>query len=102
MFFDVDKKVIKYSNFITFYYDDYTTINALTACNGGICYGHGLSEVSSWYNDCVNFVRAGVPWFLRGGYYGNGSVAGAFGFGNNDGRAFTRFGFRAVLSQIGA
>ena len=84
------------------YYDDYTTTNALTACNGGICYGHGLSEVSSWYSDYANFVNANIPWFERGGFSRNGSLAGAFYWGGNYGSANSFYGFRAVLSQIGA
>ena len=57
-----------------------TTISALTACNGGYCYGHGLSEVSGWYGDYANFVSSENPWFCRGGYYSGGASAGAFGF----------------------
>ena len=87
------------------YYDDYTTTNALTACNGGICYGHGLSEVSRWYSDYPYFVEAYFPWFIRGGSYGQGSGAGVFYFndyfGDSHGSAAVG-GFRAVLSQIGA
>lgn len=67
------------------YYDDYTATNSLTACNGGICYGHGLSEVRGWYGDYADFVNASDPWFLRGGYYSNGSGAGAFGFNSSVG-----------------
>ena len=84
------------------YYDDYTTTNALTACNGGICYGHGLSETSNWYSDYAYFVNAGSPWFRRGGLYNVGSNAGAFDFGTYYGYAYYNSGFRAVLSQIGA
>ena len=60
------------------YYDDYTATSSLTACNGGICYGHGLSEVRSWYGDGANFVSSNFPWVLRGGTNGNGAKAGAF------------------------
>ena len=84
------------------YYDDYTTTNALTACNGGICYGHGLSETSNWYSDYAYFVNAGSPWFRRGGLYNVGSNAGAFDFGTYYGYVYYNSGFRAVLSQIGA
>ena len=82
------------------YYDDYTTTNALTACNGGICYGHGLSETSNWYSDYANFVLAVWPWFGRGGYFNGGSNAGTFYFSRVNGD--TSGGFRTVLSQIGA
>ena len=79
------------------YYDDYTTTNLLTACNGGICYGHGLSEVSNWYGDGFEFVDAGGPWFLRGGGCSNGSSAVAFDFGNNSGNAGSNWAARSVL-----
>ena len=84
------------------YFDDYTTTNPLTACNGGICYGHGLSEVNKWYGDYALFVNAGYLWFLRGGYYGNGAGAGAFSFYNDSGRAYDDYGFRSVVSFVGA
>ena len=70
------------------YYDDYTATNSLTACNGGICYGHGLSEVRGWYGDYADFVGAGNPWFERGGNYSGGSTAGTFGFNDSNGSAY--------------
>mgnify|MGYP004468137977 CR=1 FL=1 len=89
------------------YYDVYkassgTTISALTACNGGVCYGHGLSEVSYWYKDNLYFVNAVNPWFLRGGYYLNGALAGAFGFYHDVGGASVINGFRSSLVVDGA
>ena len=89
------------SGFTTFpdskYYDDYTTTNSLTACNGGICYGHGLSEVRGWYGDYASFASAGVPWFLRGGDYDNASSAGTFYFGSGSGNATDSRAARSVL-----
>ena len=86
------------------YYDVYkassgTTISALTACNGGICYGHGLSEVNKWYGDSELFVNANVPWFVRGGYSSNGAGAGAgaFSFSHYSGNAYRNSGFRSVI-----
>ena len=79
------------------YYDDYTTTNSLTACNGGICYGHGLSEVSDWYDDRAYFVDASNPWFLRGGYYNNVSSAGSFRFKYYNGYASNNWAARSVL-----
>ena len=89
------------------YYDVYkaangTSINALTACNGEICYGHGLSEVKKWYGDSDNFVLAYSPWFGRGGECSSGAGAGAFNFSNNGGNAASFYGFRSVLSFVGA
>ena len=89
------------------YYDVYkatsgTTINALTACNGGVCYGHGLSEVSGWYGDLAGFVNASNPWFSHGGCYDDGSLAGAFLRGSFDGQGYIKNGFRSVVSFVGA
>ncbi len=89
------------------YYDVYkassgTTISVLTACNSGVCYGHGLSEVRNWYGDFVLFVDASNPWFRRGGFYDDGTNAGAFNFYVNSGRAFINGSFRSVVSFVGA
>ena len=85
------------------YWDEYTTTNALTACNGGICYGHGLSEVKNWYGDSAFFVTADGPWFGRGGYYDDGAGgAGAFDFFYSNGFVIVSLGFRSVLSFVGA
>ena len=84
------------------YFDDYTTTNSLTACNGGICYGHALSETSNWYNDYAIFVGAEDAWFLRDGSFKNGANAGAFGFRYGVGFAGYGYSFRVVLSPIGA
>ena len=77
------------------YYDNYTTTSALTACNGGICYGHGLSEVRNWYGDYADFVGRDRPWFIRGADYG--SDAGAFYFSNSLGGAYNNHAARSVL-----
>lgn len=79
------------------YYDDYTATNSLTACNGGICYGHGLSEVSDWYDDRAFFVYDSNPWFERGGSYNAGSGAGSFDFRSNGGGAGNVWAARSVL-----
>ena len=79
------------------YYDDYTATNSLTACNGGICYGHGLSEVSDWYDDRADFVSDSSPWFGRGGGYSNDSSAGTFDFNGNSGDANNYWAARSVL-----
>ena len=79
------------------YYDDYTSDNPLTACNGGICYGHALSETEGWYSDFLDFVSSKEPWLKRGGssyYYG--ANAGAFYSGRSSGSAINSF--RLVLS----
>ena len=91
------------------YYDMYkassgTAISALTACNGGVCYGHALSEVKGWYGDgdYTYFVNDNGPWFRRGGDYDKGSTAGAFNRDGFFGSADYSFGFRSVVSFVGA
>ena len=79
------------------YYDNYTTTNSRTACNGGICYGHGLSEVSNWYGDGAHFVNDSHPWFLRDCSFSGGSLAGSFFFTNSDGNAVDNRAARSVL-----
>ena len=89
------------------YYDVYkaengTSINALTACDGGICYGHGLSEVEGWYGDNSCFVKADSPWISRGGHGGGAyDLAGAFCFDCEYGNADNFNGFRSVISYVG-
>ena len=68
------------------YYDLYTSTTRLTACNGGVCYGHALSETYEWYSDVANFVSSSFPWFERGCSYG-GVGAGVFSFFNAYGDA---------------
>ncbi len=80
------------------YYDDYTTTSSLTACNGGICYGHGLSEVSNWYGDYARFVNDSTPWFERGGFCSGGSGAGAFFFGSFQGNISGYDATRSVMT----
>ena len=79
------------------YYDDYTTTNSLTACNGGICYGHGLSEVRGWYGDYALFADAVDPWFLRGGIFNSDSRAGTFNFNSSLGNVSGSRAARSVL-----
>ena len=92
------------------YYDVYkatsgTTISALTACNGGVCYGHGLSETNAWYGDYWHYgdlVSADTPWFLRGDYFGDDVRAGVFFVGYVNGASDSYSGFRSVVSFVGA
>ena len=87
------------------YYDDYTTTSVLTACNGGICYGHALSETSEWYNAWSSMVYSSFPWLLRGGECCStmsGFKKGIFEVGVQGGVGGVPLGFRSVLSPIGA
>ena len=78
------------------YYDLYTSSNPLTACNGGVCFGHALFETSGWYKDYADFVSSGNPWFRRGGHYRSGAGAGAFTSACSGGFADGLYSFRSV------
>ncbi len=59
----------------------------------GIC----NRPIGSWYGDTSSFVYSSGPWFNRGGYYGDGSGAGAFYFASYDGYATGNLSFRLIL-----
>ena len=79
------------------YYDNYSTTNLLTACNGGLCYGHSLSETNNWYGDYTVFIDTSRPWFGRGGVYYDGSTAGMFFFYYGNGDVYNDYSFRSVI-----
>ena len=88
------------------YYDVYKassgkTADKLTACNDGICYGHGLSEVNKWYGDNASFDSFNYQWFVRGGAHFDGSGSGVFYLRQQNGSANGYYGFRAVLVNVG-
>ena len=58
------------------------------------------SNNTSWYSDSAYFVYSYFPWFLRGGGYDVGAIAGAFNFYNDDGGAYTNHSARAVISNL--
>ena len=82
------------------YFDVYTTSNGTTACNGGPCDGHALSETDGWYNDVTWFISASAPWFVRGGYYEVPAEAGIFSYSYTDGRANIPRASRAVFANV--
>ena len=79
------------------YYNLYTTEDATTACSGGVCYGHALSEMAGWYQDYQSFVNQNGPWVVRGGYWGSTANAGVFHFATGRGNADTYSASRATL-----
>ena len=81
------------------YYDNYISTSTTTACNGEICYGHALGEISEWYSDYADFVNSSTPWFIRGGGCSGASVSGVFNFDGNLGNAIGTYSFRITLSQ---
>ena len=53
---------------------------------------------SSWYGDYAGFVYSSSPWFIRSGYWRNGSASGTFAFGYHTGGTHTYASFRVVLT----
>ena len=80
------------------YYDLYTSGSALTACNGGNCYGHALGETSFWYDDMPSFVSAGYPWLQRGNFFTSEADSGVFNSAVNDGSASILHTARLVIT----
>ena len=64
--------------------------------------GDATGETAGWYSDSANFVNYYSPWFGRGGYWGDGNIAGVFHFSNSTGGVSEANGFRVVLSVTGA
>ena len=77
------------------YFDAYTSSDFSTACNGGPCYGHALSETENWYG--VNFeLNSEFPYLTRGGdaYANNeGSLTGFDEYFDEEVGIFAGFGY---------
>ena len=74
----------------TKYYNNYT----------GTSYtGHALTETQNWYSDYARFVYSYEPWFVRGGYFNDGTRAGVFYFGIGSGGAFSGSSVRLVITN---
>ena len=56
-----------------------------------------VSSTTAWNNDYAYFVYSSYPWFLRGGYYSNGSLAGVFFFNYYYGNSNSLASARAAL-----
>ena len=74
--------------------------------NKGV-YGDAVYETStsgngttSWYSDYSGFPSASSPFFFRGGYFNDGSVAGVFSFVNGNGYGTSDRSFRPVLVAL--
>ncbi len=83
------------------YYDLYTSMDPISACNGQVCYGHALSETGGWYLDNSKFVDSPEPWFGRGGSCTNYYNSGVFSSLDINGATFNSNTFRLVLASIG-
>ena len=55
------------------------------------------AKATAWNGDYSYFTYTIYPFFVRGGTYNNGSIAGAFAFNNAYGGPSYIYGFRAVL-----
>ncbi len=83
------------------YYNKYTTSDINTACNGGECLSHGLSEVNGWQNP--HQVMMGIFWWLvRGGMYNQTVISnyfpGIFAYGQDHGNNDQTVSFRLVAT----
>ena len=85
-------------------YVDIYNITSNNSCtwntNGSGCGGHALFETAGWGGDYANFVYSSFPWFLRGGYWYNGTGAGVFYSSYSGGSNFCSSGFRVALSAV--
>ena len=61
---------------------------------------NGNTSNESWYGDFSDFPYTSSPFFIRGGSYGNGSNAGVFAFGDDNGNAVSSNSFRPVLVAL--
>ena len=59
-----------------------------------------VSSSTAWNNDFADFVGSSYPWFLRGGYYPDGSNAGVFCFYNYNGYSSSTYSARAALLAL--
>ena len=82
----------------TKYYDKYT-LDYTDPHSDEEVKGHALKEISGWYGDYANFVNLGLPWFERGGNYGDGSYAGVFYFSNSKGNSYS-VSFRVTIVPL--
>ena len=101
------------ANYDSKYYDVYSASSTMTSYQYRIL-GDATGEMgpfktyldgdnnsryhNSWYGDVSHFVDSAYPWFIRGGVYDNGVLAGQFNFDRYTGGANTYIGFRIVLS----
>ena len=101
------------SNYDSKYFDTYNASSTVTSYNYRIL-GDATGEMgqfksyldsdnssryhNSWYADLSNFVESSRPWFIRGGNYDYGILAGQFYFARYPGAVYNHIGSRLVLS----
>ena len=89
---------ISYDQFATLpnakYYNTYTNVE--NYLNAGL--QHALTETRAWYEDSKSFVFSDLPWFYRGGSYGDSGFAGVFNFFYCNGSSRTNAGSRLSVT----
>ncbi|MDO4369481.1 MAG: hypothetical protein Q4C29_02985 [bacterium] len=87
------------------YYDKYSYGASYTEYTRGKL-GDATKEMAptgtsgNWYSDYAFFLGSSSSWFLRGGYYYDGSNAGLFNFNGSYGSAESNRSARAVISNL--
>ncbi len=79
------------------YYDNYTSGDPLTTCNGTSCKGHALNETENWYSDYAIKMTTTYAWSARGGWFDTIGT-GVFHYNNAHGGLYDRISFRQVLT----
>ena len=72
------------------YYNNYT---------GSSYTGHALDETAGWYSDNAYFPDMSASWFLRGGHYGNTTIAGVFYFHRSSCQLDSNYSSRFVITN---
>ncbi len=81
------------------YYNSYTNTGTQSSpiTNYTSDMQHALTETKNWFGASANFVYGSNPWFLRGGYYYYGSIAGVFYYNYGDGGIYSNGSSRSSL-----
>ena len=84
------------------YYNKFTTTSPNTTKSKETM-GQAYVETAGWYSGAKGSLSDSIPWVYRGGYYSDGSNAGAFNSGCSAGYHPDECGkrsFRSVLATI--
>ena len=87
------------------YYDKYSYGTSETEYTRGKL-GDATKEMAptgttgNWYSDYANFVYSFGYWVMRSDNYSRGAYAGTFSFSYDNGRAYSIYSARAVISNI--
>ena len=77
--------------------DEYSTVYDGTSLDNDYKLGDATKETEGWNNDNASFIRSYNPFFDRGGYYNDASIAGIHFFSNYNGSSHNDCGFRLCL-----